>query len=59
MLNFWDKMIEETNLPDENHFITGNSFLFNKFTNNLRTINFFLNQYQKLKIFLKEYFMKN
>ena len=46
-------MIEETNLPDENHFITGNSFLFNKFTNNLRTINFLFKSISKLKIFLK------
>ena len=59
LLNFWDKMIKKTNLPDENHFITGNSFLFNNFTNNLRTINFFFKSISKIKNISKRIYYKN
>ena len=59
LLKYWDETISKTNLPDKNHFITGNSILFNDLTNNLRTINFLFKSISKLKNISTKIYYRN
>ena len=59
LLKYWDNTITNVTLPDENFFITGNSILFNKLTNNLRTINFLFKSISKTKNLMKKLYYKN